>query len=249
MVRYILIVTLLYVVAACTSERPFYTENLDYGKDQEVIGEMKRPAPAQQADVVDVPDQAEGTPSEKTENRPPRMSSVKFVPEVFHKGDRLGVVASGRDEDGDDVTLSYDWQVNGEPGGNTNTLDFPIQRGDQISLTIVPFDGHEYGRPITVEWEILNLPPMIVPHENGEYDGDTYMYQVKAEDPDGDRLAYSLKAAPEGMLITPTSGLIVWDVPGEFNGSAEFSVIVEDGHGGRANYDLSITLKTEEVAS
>ena len=44
---------------------------------------------------------------------------------------------------------------------------------------------------------------MIVDHKNFNFDGKIYTYQVKATDPDEDKLTYSLKSAPAGMTIDP----------------------------------------------
>src|SRR5574340_96342 len=41
-------------------------------------------------------------------------------------------------------------------------------------------------------------------------EGSLYLYPVAASDPDGGALAYSLDAAPAGMGIDPSSGLVAW---------------------------------------
>lgn len=41
----------------------------------------------------------------------------------------------------------------------------------------------------------------------------TYIYEVKAVDPDGDMLTYQLKESPRGMEIAPSSGKISWTPP------------------------------------
>ena len=40
--------------------------------------------------------------------------------------------------------------------------------------------------------------------------GSTYVYQVIATDPDGDKLTYSLTTQPVGMTIDPNTGLVTW---------------------------------------
>jgi hypothetical protein len=183
------------------------------------------------------------------QNSPPEIKGVRFVPEVFHVGDTLGVVASGFDADKDDVSITYEWRVNGEEAGQTDRLSFPVRRGDQVDVTMVPFDGKDYGRPVTLESKILNCPPMIIPNEEADFDGETYLYQVKAQDPDGDKLTYSLASAPEGMTINPASGLVTWDVPKEYTGLTNVSAIIKDGHGGQAQYDMKVTIKSEQAGN
>ena len=59
--------------------------------------------------------------------------------------------------------------------------------------------------------------------------GEEYIYEVKATDPDGDTLTYSLITKPGGMLINSTTGLISW-TPTEMQvGVGNFTVKVSDG--------------------
>ena len=134
-------------------------------------------------------------------NSPPVISKVKILPEVFKTGDTLSVDVSASDADGDEVTVSYEWTKNGEPAGNSKRIETPLRRGDKISVRITPFDGETYGRWGVVDREIVNLPPMIIEDTIFNFDGKMYSDQIKATDPDGDTLTYSLKSAPSGMTI------------------------------------------------
>jgi len=179
-------------------------------------------------------------------NSLPEISKITFLPEVFKLGDTLSVEASGSDIDGDKVTVSYEWNKNGEPAGNSNRLEVPLKRGDKISVKITPFDGEVYGRSVVLPKEILNLPPMINEDKKFYFDGKVYSYQVKATDPDGDLLAYSLKSAPQGMTINPSTGLIQWHVPPDFKGKSPITVSVTDGHGGEAVQNLTLEITPEK---
>jgi hypothetical protein len=179
----------------------------------------------------------------KIGNTPPKTTSVKLLPEVFKPGDTLNVSAAGTDADGDPVSFIYEWTKNGAPAGNTNNLASPVQRGDSLSITITPFDGREYGSPVVIEREIRNMPPVIVEHKEFSFDGSVYTYQVRASDPDGDTLAYSLQSPPEGMMIDPSSGLLKWVVPKEFKGKKNVVVAASDGRGGTATYAIEITIQ------
>jgi hypothetical protein len=178
-------------------------------------------------------------------NSPPEISKVKILPEVFKPGDTLSVEASGSDRDGDEVTISYEWTKNGEPAGNSKQIEVPLKRGDKVDIKITLFDGEAYGRSVILHREIVNLPPMIVEDKKYNFDGKVYTYQINATDPDGDPLTYSLKSAPSGMTIEPSTGLIKWDVPLEFKGKTSFIVLVNDGHGGEATQSFNIEIKPE----
>jgi hypothetical protein len=179
-------------------------------------------------------------------NSPPEISKVKILPEVFKPGDTLSVEASGSDIDGDEVTISYEWTKNGEPAGNSKQIEVPLNRGDKVDIKITPFDGEAYGRSVVLHREIGNLPPMIVQDKNYNFDGKVYTYQVKATDPDGDTLIYSLKSAPSGMTIDPSTGLIKWDVPLEFTGKTSLVISVNDGHGGEAEQKFNLKIIPEK---
>lgn len=176
-------------------------------------------------------------------NSPPEITSVKIMPEVFKPGDTLYAEVAARDPDGDPVTISYAWVLNGQPAGTDQKLAVSLKRGDKISIGATPFDGVDQGKPVLEEREILNMPPMIMEHREFTFDGKTYTYQVKAEDPDGDPLTYSLGAAPNGMTIDSSTGLVKWTVPPDYKGVTSMAVIVDDGHGGTSRYNVKITIK------
>ena len=179
-------------------------------------------------------------------NSPPVISKVKILPEVFKPGDTLSVEVSASDADGDEVTVSYEWTKNGEPAGNGKRIETPLRRGDKISVKITPFDGEDYGRFGLVDREIINLPPMIIEDNIFNFDGNMYTDQIKATDPDGDALTYSLKSAPSGMTIGSASGLVKWNVPAGVTGKTSFTVTVADGHGGEASQTIVFDIRREQ---
>ena len=168
-------------------------------------------------------------------NAPPELTKIKIMPEVFKAGDVLYVDVVGSDPDEDEVTILYEWTKNGESVSKDKQINAAIKRGDKLDIKITPYDGKVYGRSVILHREIKNLPPMIIVDKNSRFDGNIFTYQVKASDADNDALAYSLKAAPQGMTIDKASGLLRWDVPEDFKGKASFTVVVSDGHGGEAS--------------
>jgi hypothetical protein len=178
-------------------------------------------------------------------NSLPEISKVRFLPEVFKIGDNLSVEGSGSDIDGDEVAISYEWTKNGKPAGSDRRLEVPLKRGDNVSVKITPFDGEAYGHPVILHREIVNLPPIIIEDMKFSFDEKIYTFQVKATDPDGDSLTYSIKTPPAGMTINPSTGLVKWDVPPEFKGKVSVSISVTDGHGGEAIQGLTIEIGPE----
>lgn len=61
-----------------------------------------------------------------------------------------------------------------------------------------------------------NTPPMIAEVQpDSAFPGQTWMFQLDARDSDeGQKLVYSLSGEnPEGVVIDPASGMVIWDVP------------------------------------
>lgn len=175
-------------------------------------------------------------------NAPPEITRVKIMPEVFKPGDNWWADVSGSDPDGDTVTFLYEWTKNGGPAGKGRMLESQMKRGDKISVRITPYDGTDYGRPVFVEREIANMPPWLSEEKKINFDGKVLTCQIKASDPDGDPLVYSLKAAPQGMAINPSTGLITWNIPRDFQGTASVTASVNDGHGGEAAHTFNIAV-------
>ena len=59
-------------------------------------------------------------------------------------------------------------------------------------------------------FRILNSPPVITSRPDMSFQDGKFSIQVEALEPDGDTLDYSIKNAPKGMTIEPSTGLIVW---------------------------------------
>ncbi|MEM6398797.1 MAG: Ig-like domain-containing protein [Cyanobacteria bacterium P01_D01_bin.116] len=73
-----------------------------------------------------------------------------------------------------------------------------------------------------------NLAPEITstPRSNVRL-GNTYLYQIEANDVDGDALTYSLDSAPEGMILD--NGVVSWVPNANQFGNQEVTVRVSDG--------------------
>ncbi|MCL4491600.1 MAG: cadherin repeat domain-containing protein [Nitrospirae bacterium] len=173
--------------------------------------------------------------TKKTLNTPKGVSKVKLVLKSKDNVDTVTVVASG----GEGADFKYEWTKNSEPAGNGDSLS-GFKRGDKIAVKITPFDGKNYGQPKTLTTEIKNSTPKVVEGKQIDFDGKILTAQVKAIDPDGDALSYSLMdAPPQGMAIDQASGIIKWEVPKEFHGKQKIKVKISDGHGAEVLYELN----------
>ncbi len=73
-------------------------------------------------------------------------------------------------------------------------------------------------------------------------EGEAYVYDVDASDPDGDVLTYSLVTAPTGMTIDSATGLINWAPENSQVGDNAVTVQVDDGNGGIASQSFTIAV-------
>jgi hypothetical protein len=176
-------------------------------------------------------------------NCPPRVERTRIMPATLKPGDSIYVDATCSDPDGDEVTLLYEWTKNGEPAGKDRKIYGEVKRGDRLSVKITPYDGESYGQPAVISVTVANMPPMIMDDRKYTFDGKVFNRSIKATDPDGDPLTYSLKAAPAGMTINPTLGQINWNVPADYSGKASYTVSVTDGKGGEATQTFTLELR------
>jgi Domain of unknown function (DUF1996) len=86
-------------------------------------------------------------------DNPPRMDSVKVLPSPAYATDTLTAQPVNlRDPDGDAITCTYAWKVNGKPaGGDSIQLDPSLFKiGDVVSVIVTPTDSWGVrGNPVT----------------------------------------------------------------------------------------------------
>lgn len=184
-------------------------------------------------------------PERRTENSkanvPPEIILIRLSPSSPVRGDRIKADVVTRDRDGNNVSLSYQWAIDGRPLNETSdTLSAEFKRGDKISLTVTPDNGKEKGVPITVFAYVFNTKPVITSSVRDFKYESGFTYQIAAEDPDKDRLFYSLNSAPDGMTIDRETGIITWDIPSTFKGKAYVVASVIDEAGGEARQIFNI---------
>ncbi|HDK26432.1 MAG TPA: hypothetical protein ENG48_04995, partial [Candidatus Atribacteria bacterium] len=88
----------------------------------------------------------------------------------------------------------------------------------------------------------LNRAPVIVSDPiNTIKENDLYSYQIAAEDPDGDKLTYSLALNPEGMDIDSENGLITWIPNNNQIGVHQVIIEITDGqHSVQQDFEIEV---------
>jgi len=176
-------------------------------------------------------------------NSPPAVSVVEIS---MPDSTTLSAHVEYEDMDGDSVTIVKKWYRNENPvhtGGSFVTS--LLHRGDTVVVEAIPHDGEADGKGVKSAPVLMgNHPPSIVstpPRVRGEQ----YVYQIGAEDVDGDPLTYTLKAGPDGMTIDP-SGSLTWVRDAHAHSLYTVEIEVMDGYGGSAvqRFELNIEEKT-----
>ena len=178
-------------------------------------------------------------------NQPPQITDLTFVPSQPVTGDTLKVKVDAHDPDGDVINYFFSWQVNGETvqQSDENVLHYTLKAGDEVVVTVIPSDGREKGNPVSNMVVVGNAPPN-VSLLSQQLKRDVYQAQLKVDDPEGDKVSFSLKEAPKGMQIN-NEGIISWRIEKGVCGDFPVVVEVQDEHGGKTR--LSFRLKIKRV--
>lgn len=168
-------------------------------------------------------------------NSLPRVVGMTATPDGVHAGTTITVEPQVEDPDGDTITYRYQWLINGQPDSLLIDPFLPgekVVRGDRLQLQIIPNDGYGDG-PVYMSYEmqVPNAPPRITSLPPETITSLDYRYQVEVADPDDSAFTYRLAAAPEGMRIGETTGLIEWSLAGVAPGEYTIAIVVADPAG------------------
>ncbi|NJO28117.1 MAG: RHS famlily protein, partial [Richelia sp. SL_2_1] len=168
------------------------------------------------------------------DNNAPVFTSV--VPEnaIPQIGKTWNYQVSAQDADDDVLTYSLtpDAPTDVTIDSGTGLLQWtPQQQGKQeFTIKVTDSKGESALQVVSLDVSeaLPNSSPVITstPRTNIRL-GNTYLYKIEANDPDGDRLSYSLDSAPQGMTID--SGVVSWVPQANQFGSQQVTVRVSDG--------------------
>jgi hypothetical protein len=154
-----------------------------------------------------------GTPVTATvdiDNSAPQISDATMGPEEAYEATILEVVFEASDDDGDEVSATFAFYVDGSlvQEGSQATLDgTAFDKGQQVRALVTPSDGFVEGEPFTTNTvEILDTPPSyssatIDPAE--VFEGSTVSCLPGGwYDADGDPEGHSVAWYVEGVLVS-----------------------------------------------
>jgi len=196
------------------------------------------------------------TAAVRISNAPPRVTTLSILPKRPSSSEALIAEASVYDHEGDEYTLEFEWFRNDEviAGEHGATLQpGKVRKGDRVYVRATARDASRGPASESEPVEIKNAAPQITSEpSSAAATGNLYRYQLKAEDPDGDRpLRYTLIEGPDGMSVDLVSGLVEWTVAQDASGKIPIEVSVRDPYGAEARqrYDLEFSWEAVRTRS
>ncbi len=195
------------------------------------------------------------------ENAAPSGAAVSISPEMPGDDDDLTctIVTPAIDPNGDSITYSYAWTVNGgDAGVDGDTVSANLTHGGEVwSCTVTPNDGALDGPAASDSVTIVqgNRPPTaptiaITPESPTRGDALTCSVSVPSSDADNDPVTYAFTWDADGVAYTnasdaATSSLVNGDAVGA-NQSWTCRVVASDGVA--ASAQATATVETTDLA-
>lgn len=184
-------------------------------------------------------------------NHPPVVKSIR-IESISETDPSNGfrAIVEAKDPDNDLISFGYQWKLDGEeiPGAKDEMLEWSenFKKGSIISVDVIPFDGKDEGVwKAEGSFAIPNSPPIITSEPAPRIEDGKLSYVLKAEDPDGDPIDYTLKNAPRGMTIEPATGLITWEFDEADKGEYIVEITVADSEGAKASQMLTLNISPQ----
>ena len=148
-------------------------------------------------------------------NTPPEIPVASLMPEAVYTDTVVSALVTTTDAEGDPVTVSYAWSVDGIPVAETGSTLSGLEHFDKhqvVSLTVTPNDGSDPGPAVDAGSRLVrNSPPMapslfFIPDVPVEGVDDVWCgLEVPSSDADGDAVAYTFDWSVDGE---PWSGSV-----------------------------------------
>jgi hypothetical protein len=148
-------------------------------------------------------------------NTPPFIKSAEVLPQTPVQGSRLGLRVQAGDKEGDNITYTVKWFLNGQAIGEG--MEFYLgeaKRGDQIYTEVTASDGKASSDPVrTAAVTIGNTSPKIL---SAQIHPDTILTSTgtlsvigNGIDPDGDPIRWSCRWKLDDNRVLPDTGLTI----------------------------------------
>ena len=128
-------------------------------------------------------------------NTPPVVESVVITPDAVGTDDVAVANVTATDADGDGVSLSYVWFIDGlvvDDVGAELSGEAYFDKGQSITVSVTPHDGLEFGSALSAEPIIVQNSPPSAPEISISDEGELVgLIDTPSVDPDGDEVTYA----------------------------------------------------------
>jgi hypothetical protein len=145
-----------------------------------------------------------GSASVTVTNRPPSVGLVSIDPDSPTASEDVTCTAGAADPDGEEVTLSYTWDINDAPAGTGTTLSGGYEAGDELTCSVTATDESGESTTATASVTVTNTGPdvsdiSLTPSEL--FTNDTLTASATASDADGDDLTLTYAFHVNGTVV------------------------------------------------
>lgn len=163
---------------------------------------------------------------------------------------RVELAVQAEDEDGDDLTITSEWLLNGE-AVQRDVFSMPVsglKKGDRLKALVCASDG-ELTRVCLSTKEIVvpNRPPEIVSKPPSRWDTKRgFIYRIRVRDQDGDPVRVRIAGdLPEGAEWDSTAMVLKWTPLAGGNKRSNIRLVAEDPDGGWTVQEFSLEARGE----
>ena len=182
-------------------------------------------------------------------NKPPIINKLQFTKKGLTVTDQVEVTVDAADPEGKPLRYDYSCEISGQKYPSETRAKLrkaEFKKGDEIEVIVTASDGEssvEKGIKTTVlnappEWDSKNPATMKIILDRLKNNN----LQMKAIDPDGDKLVYRLEGQPSGMTISSTGRLSYNGSKEEPGGQYRVKIIAEDIEKAAVHIELPIPI-------
>lgn len=179
-------------------------------------------------------------------NAPPRITQVHVKPTTGFAERSIQAEVEAVDADRDAIRYRFRWWKSETlvQEGESDVMGISaFGPGDVLIAEVIPYDAEGQGPPFkSGPFIIGNSPPEILSSPSNAVNKGRYEYNVRAVDPEGKAVIFSLETAPPGMVINKVTGALIWEPPSQMKGTYGVKVVVEDNDGGSSSQEFTLVL-------
>lgn len=182
------------------------------------------------------------------------IKSVKLIPTNPTIKDPIKAnIEFIKPENSSNVKIKYEWYKNNThiiEGVVNDTLPAGlVQKGNFVSIRVYAIKDGQTVQVINSDMiMIVNSPPSLTMSVINDKvkKNEPIIIQLKAEDPEGDKITFALDDAPNGMSIDHSTGMITYYVDKPVQGSVRFRASATDSEEAKVSGTFEISFSVHQ---